>query len=107
MADFLAAADGMIVTSDSVSMIAECIAAGFRPIVLEPAKAEYADRVRSLIETLADAGWIQRVKISEASDTLDINNRCKGTESPLNEFWHRAAQDVLDDLDRSISETHS
>jgi mitochondrial fission protein ELM1 len=102
MADFLAAADGVIVTSDSVSMIAECVAAGFRPIVLEPATAEYADRVRSLIATLAHEDWIQQVKISEVSDALETSNRCKGADSPLNDFWHKAALDVLNDITRSV-----
>ena len=94
MAEYLAASDAVLVTVDSVSMIAEACSAGFMPLVFSPQSAELPTRVASLIARLESRGMITRLVGDEV--ILDQNNDI--ADSQLDRFWQTQIGAVLADL---------
>jgi mitochondrial fission protein ELM1 len=93
MADYLAASDAVLVSVDSVSMIAEACSAGFTPWIFCPLRAELPSRVASLISRLESKRMIKML----AGDEFSVNaNEC--TDSELDRFWQGQIRAVLVDL---------
>lgn len=94
MADYLAASDAVLVTIDSVSMIAEACSAGFTPWIFRPSHAKLPHRVESVISRLESGGMIERLDGNQV--TLEANR--DSTDSALDRFWKAQIRAVLADL---------
>ena len=93
MADYLAASDAVLVSVDSVSMIAEACSAGFTPWIFRPQHAELPSRVASLISRLESNRMIKWL----AGDDISVRGKEDG-DSELDRFWQGQIRAVLVDL---------
>jgi mitochondrial fission protein ELM1 len=93
MADYLAASDAVLVSVDSVSMIAEACSAGFTPWIFRPQHAELPSRVASLISRLESNRMIKML----AGDEFSVRGK-ECTDSELDRFWQGQIRAVLVDL---------
>lgn len=96
MSDYLAAADAVLVTIDSVSMIAEACSAGFTPWIFRPQHAELPHRVASLISRLEFSGMITQL----VDDDLWVETSKGSNDSALDRFWRAQISTVLAGLKR-------
>lgn len=90
---FLAAADAVLVTADSVSMIAEACSAGHRPYVFTPEQAAFPIRVQTLITRLYNEGYC-RYHTALENDLVTLE-RAVREPSPIDEFWRDEAELLL------------
>jgi mitochondrial fission protein ELM1 len=93
IADYLAASDTVLVTIDSVSMIAEACSAGLTPWVFRPDVANLPSRVASLIDALVAQGMVLDIARNE------ITTPTGGLgDSGLDRFWQKQVGAVLSDI---------
>lgn len=90
---FLAAADAVLVTADSVSMIAEACSAGHRPYLFTPAQAEFPTRVQALITRLYQENYC-RYHTALAEDLVTMERSVR-EPSPIDTFWRDEAERLL------------
>lgn len=91
MADYLAASDAVLVTVDSVSMIAEACSAGFKPFIFWPQHADLPNRVASLISRLESHGMITPL----GSDLPVLVAGNDSNDLALDRFWRAQVEAIL------------
>jgi uncharacterized protein len=99
--DFLAAADFVICTEESRSMISDAIAAGKLVYTVSPSHAHPREaRLLELLASQESAKRIKRIRLDQIS-RLDVDTDENGQFSPRSECWSAA---VLREIEQSLPE---
>lgn len=86
---YLACADRVYCTEDSLTMLYECIAAAGKVIALAPDAADPPLRYAAKINRLANGGRLLRCNITDFAKSLQINTLKPGAEAAVPSDWRQ------------------
>lgn len=95
MSAFLGAADAIVVTADSMSMITEAIHARKPVWVVEPQSSRPDVRYRQALEKFADNGWLHQSGLDRSSDVTEyLFHNSKTDRAGPASFWLDVARRI-------------